>query len=368
MSITLDGTAGISSAGAVRVDQITDENGSGSPSLPNGLVVGDINYPATGSLSNRNKIINGGMRIDQRNAGASLTIGGSDDAKYPVDRFFAIQRTDGTYTAQRVSTAPGGFNSSVQITVTTADTSLGATQFSGVFHNIEGFNTADLGWGTAGAQTVTLSFWVRSSLTGTFGGSLRNSAVNRAYPFSYTISAANTWEYKTITIDGDTSGTWLFDNGIGIRVTWSLGVGSNFLGTAGAWTASDIRGVTGETSVIGTSGATWQITGVQLEAGAVATPFEHRSFGQELALCERYYQQITGSTLSATRGFQSDISVRLNIFLSCPMRAAPTVSALGPSGWNSGPGAGSISLRSWRYAGTSSTEALITGYTASAEL
>ena len=238
-----------------------------------------------GALSGaRNRIINGDMRIDQRNAGASVT---PTDA-YTLDRWEIREDTDGAVSVQQVSEAPTGFQKSLKVTITTADSSLSATQRCLLDQRIEGFNTADLDWGTANAKTVTLSFWVRSSLTGTFGGSLINNANNRAYPYTYSISAANTWEYKTVTIAGDTSGTWETTTSAGIKVYFGLGAGSTYSGTAGTWAASELYTATSAVSVIGTLNATWQITGVQLEAGSVATPFERRSYGQELALCQRY--------------------------------------------------------------------------------
>lgn len=236
----------------------------------------------------RNRIINGDMRIDQRNNGASVTM--STAIVYTVDRWWSFEDTDGTMTAQQSSIAPTGFTNSLLCTTTVADTSLGSTQRVVIAQIIEGFNVADLGWGTANAQTVTLSFWVRSSLTGTFGGAVKNGNSTRAYPFTYTISAANTWEQKTVTIAGDTAGTWLTNNGNGIQIHFCLGAGSAVSGTAGAWSAADLNSATGAVSVVGTAGATFYITGVQLEKGSVATPFEFRSIGQELALCQRYYQ------------------------------------------------------------------------------
>ena len=283
----LTGTASTATAAA------TAYGLSGSPTLSGitsvsttNLTVNGNSYPSSGPLSNRNKIINGDMRIDQRNAGASVT---PTDA-YTLDRWEIREDTDGAITAQQVSEAPAGFNKSLKITVTTADSSLAATQRLLVDQRIEGFNTADLDFGTAGAKTVTLSFWVRSSLTGTFGGSLINHTNNRSYPYTYSISAANTWEYKTVTIAGDTSGTWETTTSAGIKVYFGLGVGSTYSGTASAWAASEFYSTTGAVSVIGTLNATWQITGVQLEAGSVATPFEHRSYGDELARCQRYYE------------------------------------------------------------------------------
>jgi hypothetical protein len=233
----------------------------------------------------RNRIINGAMVIDQRNAGASVVVG---SGAFPVDRWFSVEDTDGALTAEQVEDVPAGFVNSVKITTTTADSSLTTTQTAQFMQNIEGFNVSDLGFGSASAQTVTLSFWVKSSLTGTMGGSVRNDSANRSYPFSYTISAANTWEYKTITIAGDTSGTWLTTNGIGIRLVFSLGCGPTRLGTAGAWNANNNTGPTGEVPVIGTLNATWYVTGVQLEKGSTATSFDYRPYGTELQLCQRY--------------------------------------------------------------------------------
>ena len=247
-------------------------------------LIGTIN--ASNDFGLKNRIINGAMVIDQRNAGAAVTA----DGAFAVDRFSLNEDTDGTYSAQRDTTAPAGFVNSLKWTTTTADSSLAAGQYSGIAQQIEGFNVADLGFGTASASAITLSFWVRSSLTGTFGGSFRNSANNRSYPFTYTINAANTFEYKTVTVAGDTSGTWLTDNSAGLKIHFGLGVGSTFSGTAGSWAGANYLSATGAVSVIGTLNATFYITGVQLEKGSTATSFDYRPFGTELALCQRYYE------------------------------------------------------------------------------
>jgi hypothetical protein len=273
----------------------------------------------------RNRIINGDMRIDQRNAGASVTLDAG--GLYTIDRFRGYEDTDGAMTAQRVTTAPTGFVNSLQFTTTTADASLSALQYCIMEQVIEGSNISDLGWGTASAQTVTLSFWVRSSLTGTFGGVLKNSAGNRSYPYTYSISAANTWEYKTVTIPGDTSGTWLTDTGIGIRVQFGLGVGSTYSGTAGAWASSNFVSATGAVSVIGTLNATWLLTGAQLEVGSVATPFERRQFGQELDLCQRYFQHVPFSMSFSAAGGGNVLQIQTPFQVQ--MRAVPSFSALG---------------------------------------
>jgi hypothetical protein len=280
----------------------------------------------------KNRIINGDMRIDQRNAGASVTL--TSGGIFTIDRFDGVEDTDGAMTAQQDTSAPTGFINSLKFTTTTADGTLGATQWAACRQMIEGTNISDLGWGTADAKTVTLSFWVRSSLTGTFGGALTNGAFNRSYPFTYSISVANTWEYKTVTISGDTSGTWATTTAIGIRVQFGLGVGSTYSGTAGAWAGAGYLSATGATSVIGTNGATWYVTGVQLEIGTSATPFERRLYSAELAMCQRYYYK----WLNDSGGFVYPFSLQsysasaaYGKFFDLPvtMRATPTCSASG---------------------------------------
>jgi hypothetical protein len=273
----------------------------------------------------KNRIINGDMRIDQRNAGASVTPANAT-VTYTLDRWFVFEDTDGACSIQQVTDAPTGFVNSLKFTTTTADSSLSASQRVFLAQRIEGFNTADLAWGTASAAPVTLSFLVKSSLTGTFGGALQNGAFNRAYPFTYTISAANTWEQKTVTIAGDTTGTWATNNTSGIQVAFGLGVGTDNSGTAGSWAASNLQSATGAVSVIGTLNATWQATGVQLEKGSTATSFDYRPYGTELALCQRYY-----SVATTTARFGSYSGVQFfRTTISCPtaMRASPTVTKL----------------------------------------
>ena len=262
----------------------------------------------------KNRIINGAMVIDQRNAGASVSISAS--AKFSCDRFETRAVGGGVVSAQRSTTAPAGFINSVLLTVTTADSSVASTDDYKTGQIIEGFNISDFGWGTANAVAVTVSFWVRSSITGTYVVALQNDAENRSYPATYTINAANTFEYKTVIIAGDTTGTWLTDNGKGVRVNWNLGSGSSYNGTANAWNASDARTVSGATNWIGTSGATFYITGVQLEKGSTATAFDYRPYGTELALCQRYYSVITAYFYTSSN---------MPIYYKVSMRANPTV-------------------------------------------
>lgn len=234
----------------------------------------------------KNRIINGAMVISQRNGTSAVTIDGG--ASYTLDRYLCQDNTDGSYTVTQSSTAPTGFTNSMLVTITGTDSSLTTTQFGRIVQRIEGFNTADLGWGTADAKTVTLSFWVRSSVTGTFSGTLLNNDSNRIYAFTYTINSANTWEYETITIAGDTTGTWATNNTTGIELNLSIGAGPDRSVTAGSWGTSLAYAATGQTNLFATSGATFYITGVQLEVGSSATGFEYRQYGTELALCQRY--------------------------------------------------------------------------------
>jgi hypothetical protein len=281
----------------------------------------------------RNRIINGAMVIDQRNSGASVTL--TSGGNFITDRFVGYEDTDGTMTGQQVFkssnsvNAPNGFTNSLLFTTGTADTSLAASQYSAFGQSIEGLNLVDLDWGSATASTVTLSFWVRSSLTGTFSGSIRNAAANRSYVFTYTISSANTWEQKSITIAGDTSGTWLTTNGTGINLIFSLGAGSNFSSsTTNAWQAGSFFSATSSTSVIGTAGATFYITGVQLERGTQATSFEYRQYQQEFALCQRYYE--TGS--ARWRAYDTNAAVVWTNFFKVTKRATPTMTGTSSPG------------------------------------
>jgi hypothetical protein len=249
----------------------------------------NVSQTANATFAFKNRIINGGMTIDQRNAGAAVSP--AVDGTYYLDRWRASLSVAGKFSIQQNAgavTPPAGFTNYLGITSLSAYT-VGAGELFMVQQRIEGYNVADLAWGTASASTVTFSFWVRSSLTGTFGGALTNGTA-RSYPFTYTVSSANTWEQKTITVVGDTSGTWNTTNSFGLICAFSLGIGTTYSGTAGAWAGSVYYSATGATSVVGTSGATFYITGVQLEKGSTATDFDFRSIGQELALCQRYFE------------------------------------------------------------------------------
>ena len=278
--------------------------------------------------------------IDQRNNGASVGTG-SGISVFFVDRWSGLYSQTNKFTAQQnggSASLPEGFTNYLRIT-SSSTYSVGASEQFNLIHVIEGFNVADFGWGSASAQTVTLSFRVRSSLTGTFGGCLHNTGKSRAYPFTYTINAANTWETKTITVSGDISGTWNTTNGAGLYINFGLGVGSSVSAAAGSWTgAGNIFGATGAVSVVGTSGATFDVTGVQLEKGSVATPFDFRSIGQETALCQRYcfvYSAAFGvNSRAAVAGNYAANTAFPTLYLPVPLRGSPSITVSAASHFN----------------------------------
>ena len=280
----------------------------------------------------KNRIINGAMVIDQRNAGASVTP--TTDATYTLDRWCVRITSSSKFSVQQNAgsvTPPVGFNNYLGIT-STSSYSVSSTDIFTLEQVIEGFNVQDLAWGTANAKTVTLSFQVYSSKTGTFGGSLFNNAANRSYPFTYTIASANTWTSVSVTIAGDTSGSWTQTNGAGIYVNFDLGSGTSRVGTAGAWAGATYWGASGCQSIVATNGATFYITGVQLEVGSTATSFDYRPYGTELALCQRYYQQYntTGDNTAFMAPGYCDTSSRAFCTFQFPvyMRSAPSLTVI----------------------------------------
>jgi hypothetical protein len=254
------------------------------------------NTAATG-FGFKNRIINGAMDISQRGTTAFTPTDGS----YTLDRWvcglsqaskFTVQQTpSATETGFAVRVAAGFSNYLACTVAAAANVTLGAGDVFAIQQKIEGFNFADMAWGTAAAKTVTLSFLAYSSVTGTFGGAMVNSANNRSYPFTYSVPTANTWTTVSVTIAGDTSGTWVGStNGVGAKIWFSLGTGSGGVNTAGAWVGANSYSATGAVSPITTNNATFYITGVQLEKGSTATSFDYRPYGTELALCQRYYE------------------------------------------------------------------------------
>ena len=293
---------------------------------------------ATG-FSGRNRIINGAMVVDQRNAGAAVTVTGAGGYFYATDRFINYNNTGTSFTSQQVADAPVGFVNSTKLTFASAIslTTTGEATFQQI---IEGYNVADLNWGSANAKTITASFWVKASYTGTFSVGFTNGSGTRAYGTTYTISAANTWEYKTVTIPGDTSGTWLTDNSSGLFLRFNILTGSNFqVSSNNAWTTR-AGSYNGTDSIYGTkaigaatsisAGSTWQITGVQLEVGTVATPFEREIYSNTLAKCQRYYTKLGSDggvfTSVGTGIVNSSSSVQGAVIrLPVTMRTQPTI-------------------------------------------
>jgi len=288
-------------------------------------------FNASSNFGFKNRIINGAMVIDQRNAGASVATS-SGTSTYATDRSKIYYTQTSKFTVQQNAgsvTPPSGFINYLGATSSSAF-SVGSTDRFMLGYPIEGLNVADLGWGAAGASTVTISFWVRSSLTGTFGGAIGNNAGDRSYAFTYTISSANTWEYKTITIAGDTTGSWAKDNNGGIFLYLSIGAGSSVSTTAGSWQSGFYVSATGATSVVGTNGATFYITGVQLEKGSTATSFDYRPYGTELALCQRYFETISSDSVAYGAfaiGFVSGTSGFHMLPYKVIKRANPTITS-----------------------------------------
>ena len=310
-------------------------------------VDGGLLSPTNGQFYGfKSRIINGAMVIDQRNAGAIVT---PIDAQYTLDRWkfnisqsakFTVQQTPSATETGYATRVAAGFTNYLACTSSSAY-SVASGDYFLAEQDIEGLNCYDLAWGTASAKSVTLSFWVYSSLTGTFGGALVNSGLSRSYPFSYTINSASTWEQKTITITGDTSGTWLTTNGVGIRVRFGLGVGTTYSGTAGSWAATNYVSATGAVSVVGTNGATFYITGVQLEKGSTATSFDYRPYGTELQLCQRYFLIYKAADWSDvycrfTNGGMADNTGSCNVAFVLPitMRTVPTLYASAASAFS----------------------------------
>jgi hypothetical protein len=276
----------------------------------------------------RNRIINGDMRIDQRNAGSSVTPTNSSPTDYTLDRWKFSVSQPSKLTCQQVSDSPAGFNKSIKVT-SSSSYNPSSNDYFLVQQRIEGYNTSDLNWGTLNAKSITVSFWVKSSLRGTFSGAVRNpDGFGRGYVFEYTVEVADTWEYKSLSLVGDIEGTWATDNNKSIELGFSLGAGSDFYASAGAWNPTNDFATSGSNNLVQTSGATLNITGVQLEVGTVGTEFEHRPYGTELALCQRYYEFGTAWTTGYSNGSNGVIN---SIPMKVTKRATPsgTITSIG---------------------------------------
>jgi len=290
--------------------------------------------PTVIATSNRRLNVNGAFTVSQKNVDTAKTsISGSDRW---IDLIQHYSSSGGTFTCQRVADAPTGFQYSAKYTVTTPNSSLAAGDEDMFIHRIEGQDLAHLSWGSASAKTITLSFWVKSSLTGDFSVTIQGGG-GRCYVTAYTISSADTWTYVTKTISGETSGTWVITNASGLAMIWDLGAGSTYeISSADTWVsvANDYR-KTGTVRFSATNAATWQITGIQFEVGSVATPFEHKKMQDELYNCCRYYQQI-GTTsqdgdfcIGASHLTSNGDQTRVGYYGQNQFRATPTITEFG---------------------------------------
>jgi len=321
----------------IKTNAILDASGGNTTTI-NGVT------PNAYNTMGKNRIINGAMEIDQRNAGASKSVSGNDI--YTLDRYKGWANGGGVFSVQQSSTAPDGFNRSAVLTVTTADASVAAGDNYRWAQDIEGYNVSDLSYGSSGAKTVTVSFWVRSNLTGTYGGSLYSVTSGVSYVYQYTINSADTWEQKSITISGNTANGLNTTNGNGLRVYFDLGSGSNYQNATGSWVSGEKFSTSGNANWIGTLSNNLYITGVQLEVGSVATEFERRPYGTELALCQRYYAttyntgaavgsaSLPGALYKTLDGTQSYASLCWN--LPVTMRATPSYAFYSPYTGTSG--------------------------------
>ena len=283
-----------------------------------------------GGLTGRSMLINGAFQIWQRGTSA-ITVSGDDD--FTADRFKGWANGGGTFTVEQSTDVPNNeFEFSAKLTNTATDSSVAAGDDYRWATDIEGYNVSPLAYGSSDAKKATLSFWVKSSLAGTYCGAFYSTTASRHYIYEYTISSADTWEYKTITIDGDTTGSWNRTNGNGLRIYWGFGSGSDVQGTADAWAAGEKWETTNQAAWIGSASATFFITGIKLEVGQTATPFEHRSYGDELARCQRYYYRIQEGVVYQRFGIascQNSNNSNATIHLPVSMKTQPSLHTTG---------------------------------------
>ena len=297
---TANGIAG-TAASAVTTANSAVTTANSAVTTANNAVTTANNAASTVASGFRNRIINGDMIFNQRFTGTNPIFGVG--SAYILDRWIGYTTIAGNMRISQSTDAPAGFRTSQKVEAVTGAT-IGAADYFLTAQKIEGYNVYDFNFGTANAVTVTLSFWVKCSVTGTHSGVVRNASVGasyRAYPFTYSISAANTWEKKSIVIPGDTTGTWDRAGGTGMEIVFDHGAGTTLRGTAGAYTSSSVLGVTGSAAPLATVGATWLITGVQLEQGTVATPYEHTNIASTVIILQRYYFALSAAdTLPVT--------------------------------------------------------------------
>jgi len=360
-------------------------SGEGVKDTSGNLLVGVQNGAVSGAVvtgGRRNLIINGAMQVAQRGTSFSMT----NSLIWPVDRFQSY--LDGIVgsaaaTISQSSTAPAGFNNSIKVDITGAETSPGANFRSHITYRVEGFDIRPLSWGTSDAVDATLSFWVRSHKTGIFCTGVYSPAGN-VYMTEYTINSADTWERKTVTIPGDTAGTWATDNSIGLYVSFPLAGGTGRAnGVADTWYNTGYYGTPNQSNLFDSTDNDLYLTGVQLEVGSVATPFEHRSYGEELALCQRYFEKSFNDGVAPASNlgdFRSTHGTEGVVYFMVPKRTSPTMVSYGALGtgsnwhyytgvWNSAnPNLSGSEKKFSYYLGTNALNSVSGHWTADAEL
>jgi hypothetical protein len=310
-------------------------------------------------LTNRNLIINGAMQVTQR----GTSFANPSDDTYSLDRMHIFNSNDGATTITQDTTVPSGegFTQSIKFDCTTLDGTIAAGQYLTFNQRIEGYNNAVLGYGASGAKSITVSFYAKSNLTGTFCYSVRNGAINRAYIKEFSLTSANTWERISFTIPGETSGTWLTTNGIGSIHQISLSMGSTYHGTANQWNSSNVVATSNQVNFLSSTDNEFFLTGWQVELGDTATPFEHRSFGDELARCQRYHQKID---LYTSNGGVANSWYYQNVNFLTEMRAAPTLpktSTYGSDTGNAGMVQSGSTVSGLRISSSTPTQAIVYG-------
>jgi hypothetical protein len=276
-----------------------------------------------GGITGRNLIINGGMTVSQR----GTSFANPSDGTYTLDRIHVFNGNDGATTITQDTTVPSGegFYNSIKFDCTTADGTIAAGQYLSFNHRIEGLNNAVLGYGASGAKSITVSFYAKSNLTGTFCYAVRNSALDRAYIKEFSLSSANAWERISFTIPGDTSGTWLTTNGIGAIHGISLSMGSTYHGTANQWNTSNVVATSNQVNFLSSADNEFFLTGWKVEVGQAVTPFEPRIYGDELLRCQRYFQNNGGTRVIVSYGYLTSGNIMYYSYkYVTQMRAAPT--------------------------------------------
>ena len=328
-----------------KIENTSTTNGGVSIDNDGHVTIDGQQLPTAGPLSNRNLIINGAFNVAQRSTSENVTAG--DNGYLTVDRWLfdtsGLDDWAGVVKQQAITDLPG-FKTAFRVdTNTTAESTLDSNDRMLLYQEVEAQNVQHLMYGTSSAQTITLSFWVKASVAGTFALGLYNSDQNKILGSTYTINSADTWEYKAVTFTGDPAGNINNDNGAGLRWQFTIAAGSTYNSTDntswGTYSAPKLCYGHVQNGVITNLDGYWQVTGCQMEVGTKSTPFEHRSYADELAKCQRYFQQFSTNTMfPATSNGTSQVT-HVGVPLAVTMRAAPTASPTTYAVWHSTAGA-----------------------------